>query len=116
MFTHIVTQISGRIMVLYTQVLESLKALRCKLANSLRAKYTLVYQSAASLRNRLALIVPLQKKGKPVGITKSARSRSKGNKTAQTPTVLQSTQDGLKSQGRAKQRHRHAAQVSKKGK
>lgn len=42
---------------------------------------------------------PLRKKGKPAGITKSARSRSKGSKTAQTPTAPQSTQDGLKSQG-----------------
>ena len=118
MFKHIVSQVSGRLMVLYIRVLVLLKALLLKPVNSLLARFILVFRSVANLRhrNRLALIVPLPKKGKPVGITKSARSRSKGNKTVPTPMVLQSTQDGLKSQGRAKQRHRHAAQASTKGK
>jgi hypothetical protein len=121
MFKHIVTQLSGLIMVLYTRVLALLKALLFKPANSLLAKFILVFRSVANLRrhlhrSQLALIVPLPKKGKPVGITKSARSRLKENKTVPTPTALQSTQDGLKSQGRAKRHRRPAAQVSKKGK
>jgi hypothetical protein len=120
MFKHIVTQISGLIMVLYTRALALLKALLFKPANSLLAKFILAFRSVANLRHRhrsqLALIVPLPKKGKPVGITKSARSRLKENKTVPTPTAPQSTQDGLKSQGRAKRHRRPAAQVSKKGK
>lgn len=53
------------------------------------------------------------KRGRPVGSTKSARSRSKGNKTAQIPTAVLLTQDGLKSQGHAKPRHQHAKQPLK---
>jgi hypothetical protein len=117
MFKHIVTQISGLIMVLYTRVLALLKALLFKPANSLLAKFILVFRSVANLRHRhrsqLALIVPLPKKGKPVGITKSARSRLKENKTVPTPTALKSTQDGLKSQGRAKRHRRPAKQLLK---
>ena len=120
MFKHIVTQVSGQVTALYTQALALLKALLFKPANSLLAKFILVFRSVANLRrlhrSQLALIVPLPKKGKPVGITKSARSRLKENKTVPTPTALQSTQDGLKSQGRAKRHRRPAAQVSKKGK
>jgi hypothetical protein len=165
MFTHIVSQISGRITALYTQVLASLKALRCKLVNSLLVNFTQVYQSAGSLCRQVVqtvlsikawlvslitqalstsralisakvkairlglprLITVLQihqpaptasspKRGRPVGSTKSARSRSRKNKTAQTPMVLQSTPAGLKSQGRAKQRQQPAKQTSKKGK
>jgi hypothetical protein len=56
---------------------------------------------------------PSPKKGRPVGITKSARSRSKGNKTAQTPTAPQSTQAGLKSQGLVKQLLQRAKQLLK---
>ena len=56
-----------------------------------------------------------QKKGKPVGITKSARSRSKGNKTAQTPTAPQSTPAGLKSVGLVKQLLQRVTQAFKKG-
>jgi hypothetical protein len=67
-------------------------------------------------RNQPAPTAQLQKKGKPVGITKSARSRTKGNKTAQTHTASLLTPDGLKSQGRAKQRHQRAKQELKKGK
>jgi hypothetical protein len=117
MFKHIVTQLSGRIMALYTQVLASLKALLFKPANSLLAKFILAFRSVANLRhrhrNQLALIVPLPKKGKPVGITKSARSRSKGNKTAQIPTAPQSTPAGLKSAGLAKPLRQPAKQLLK---
>jgi hypothetical protein len=56
---------------------------------------------------------PLRKRGRPVGITKSARSRSKGNKTAQIPTAPQSTQDGLKSAGLAKPLRQPAKQLLK---
>ena len=117
MFKHIVTQVSGLIMVLYTRVLALLKALLFKPANSLLAKFILAFRSVANLRHRhrsqLALIVPLPKKGKPVGITKSARSRLKENKTVPTPTALQSTQDGLKSAGLAKPLRQPAKQLLK---
>jgi hypothetical protein len=65
---------------------------------------------------QLVPIAHKQKKGKPVGITKSARSHLKENKTAQIPTAALLTPDGLKSQGRAKQRHQRAKQELKKGK
>jgi hypothetical protein len=122
MFKHIVTQINGRITALYTQALALLKALLLKPVNSLLAKFILVFRSVVNLRhrhrhrNQLALIVPLPKKGRPVGITKSARSRTKGNKTAPTPTVLQSTPAGSKSAEVAKQLRQHAKHASKKGK
>jgi hypothetical protein len=49
-------------------------------------------------RNQPAPTAQKQKKGKPVGITKSARSRTKGSKTVQTHTAAMLTQDGLKYQ------------------
>jgi hypothetical protein len=54
MFMHIVTQLSGRGMALYIQVLGWLKTQLCKLANSLRVSFSQIFQSAASLLNRLA--------------------------------------------------------------
>jgi len=53
MFMHIVTQLSGLGMALYTRVLGWLKALLCKLVNSLRVNYIRVSQSVVSLFNRL---------------------------------------------------------------
>jgi hypothetical protein len=53
MFMHIVTQLSGRGMALFTQVLGWLKALLCKLVNNLRVNSIRVYQSVISLFNRL---------------------------------------------------------------
>ena len=120
MFKHIVTQISGRIMALSTQALASLKARLLKPVSNLLAKFIQVFRSVGSQLhrrlNRLAHTAQSPKKGKPVGITKSARSRSKGSKTAPTPMVLQSTPAGLKSAEVAKQLRQHAKQASKKGK
>jgi hypothetical protein len=120
MFTHIVSQISGRITALYTQALVSLKALRCKLVSNLRVKFIQVFLSAVSrLRlhlRQLVSIVLLQKKEQLVEKTKLARSRIKESKTVQTPMAPQSTQGGLKSQGRAKRPRQPAKRASKKGK
>jgi hypothetical protein len=164
MFMHIVSQLSGRIMALFTQALASLKALLCKLVSSLLASITQAYQNVVNLLlpvvqtvlNIKALLVPLitavqsikvalinvkakvihlgqllltivrpihqpaptassPKKGRPVGITKSARSRTKGNKTAPTPTEVQSTQGGLKLPGLARQLLQRVTQTFKKG-
>jgi len=54
-----------------------------------------------------------QKKDKPAASTKSARSRSKGSKTAQTHTARQSIQAGSKSQGHAKPLRQRAKQPLK---
>ena len=54
---HIVTQLSGRIMALYSQALVWLKALRYKLANNLRANYIQVSLSVVNLWNRLVKIL-----------------------------------------------------------
>ena len=116
MFMHIVSQISGRITALYTQALVSLKALRCKLVSNLRVKSIQVYQSVASRLSQLVSIVLLQKKEQLVEKTKLARSRIKESKTVQTPMAPQSTQGGLKSQGRAKRPRQPAKRASKKGK
>jgi hypothetical protein len=117
MFKHIVTQISGRITALFTQALALLKALLLNPVGSLLAKFILVFRSVVSQLhrrlNRLAHTAQSPKKGRPVGITKSARSRSKENKTAQTPTAPKLTQAGLKSQGHAKTRRQRAKQPLK---
>jgi hypothetical protein len=55
------------------------------------------------------------RKGKPVGITKSARSPISVSKTAQTNTVSPLIQDGTKYQGRAK-RHRQRVKQPLKAK
>ena len=164
MFMHIVTQVSGRLMALYTQVLASLKELLFKPARHLLVSFILAFPNAVSLLCRVArtalntkawlvslitqvlstsralisvkvkaLLLGLQrlitvpqtlqpapttpsrKRGRPVGSTKSARSRSKGNKTAPTHTAHQSTQAGSKSQGHAKQPRQRAMNQSKKG-
>jgi hypothetical protein len=67
-------------------------------------------------RNQLVTTAQKQKSDKPVEKTKSAQSHTKENKTAQTHTAALLTQDGLKYQGRAKQRHQRAKQELKKGK
>ena len=51
---HIVTQLSGRGMALYTRALAWLKALLCKLVNNLRVNFIRAFQSAVSLCNHLA--------------------------------------------------------------
>lgn len=76
----------------------------------------LLLQTTVAQILHLAPIAQKQKKGKPVGITKSARSHLKENKTAQTHTAALLTPDGLKSQSHAKQRHQRAKQMLNKGK
>jgi hypothetical protein len=162
MFTHIVTQVSGRLTALFTQALALLKELLWLLVSYLLASCILVSLSVVKLYNLVvrivlstkallvnlitqalsinralisakvkALLLGLQrliiapqtnqaaptplsrKRGRPVGSTKSAQSRSKGSKIALTHTVPQSTQGGLKYQGHAKPHRQHAKQPSK---
>ena len=54
---HIVTQLSGRIMALYSQALGWLKVLLYKLVNNLRASYILASLSAVNLWTLLAKIL-----------------------------------------------------------
>jgi hypothetical protein len=49
MLKHIVTQVSGQVTALYTQVLASLKALLWSLVNSLRVSFIRAYQNVANL-------------------------------------------------------------------
>jgi hypothetical protein len=49
MFMHIVTQISGRLMALFTQVWALLKALLLRLVSNLPASFIRVYQNVANL-------------------------------------------------------------------
>jgi hypothetical protein len=165
MFMQIVTQVSGRLMALFTAVYTLVKAQLLLLVSKLRVSITQAFQSAVNLlRQSLHLALTLlksnplavaltkavqsikaahisvkasltqigsllqtivqtirppvptassPKKGKPVGITKSARSRTKGNKTAQTPTEAQSTPVGLKLLGHAKQLLQRVKQLLK---
>ena len=53
MFMHIVMQLSGRLMALYTQVLGWLKTQLCKLVSNLRVNFIRVFQSVVNLCNRL---------------------------------------------------------------
>jgi hypothetical protein len=57
-----------------------------------------------------------RKTAKHAASTKSGRSRSKGNKTAQIRTVPQSIQAGTKLEGLVKQHLQHANQTHKQGK
>jgi hypothetical protein len=54
---HIVTQLSGRIMALYSQALGWLKVLLYKLVNNLRASYILASLSVVNLWTLLAKIL-----------------------------------------------------------
>lgn len=122
MLVHTVLQLLGKIICRCTQALVWLKVRLWNLASNLRAKFSLIYLSVGNQlhrllhRNQLVPTAQKQKKGKPVGITKSARSHLKENKTAQTHTAALLTPDGLKYQGRAKQRHQRAKQELKRGK
>jgi hypothetical protein len=51
----IVTQISGRVMDLYSQALALIKALVCKLVNNLRVRYIQVSQSVECFYSQLVL-------------------------------------------------------------
>ena len=53
MFKHIVTQVSGQVTALYTQVLASLKALLWSLVNNLRVSFIRAYQNVVNLFNPL---------------------------------------------------------------
>ena len=81
-----------------------------------------VLQIGLLLQTTVAQILQLvptaqkQKNDKPVEKTKLVQSHTKENKTAQTHTAALLTQDGLKYQGRAKQRHQRAKQELKRGK
>jgi hypothetical protein len=115
-------QLLGRIMVLCTQVLVWLKVQLWSLVSNLRVRFFLIYLNVVNLlhrhlrhRNQPAPTAQLQKKGKPVGITKSARSRTKGNKTAQIHTASLLTPAGLKFQGRVSQLLQRVKQAFKKG-
>ena len=55
MFKHIVTQVSGQITALYTQVLVSLKALLCRLVNNLRVSFSQIYLNVVNLLHPLVL-------------------------------------------------------------
>jgi hypothetical protein len=57
MFMHIVTQLSGRVTALYTQVLGWLKALLCKLVSNLRVNF---FRASQSVVNRFNLLNPLR--------------------------------------------------------
>lgn len=122
MLVHTVSQLLGKIICRCTQALVWLKVRLWSLASNLRVRFFLIYLSVDNQlhrllhRNQLVPTAQKQKKGKPVGITKSARSHLKENKTAQTHTAALLTPDGLKYQGRAKQRHQRAKQELKKGK
>jgi hypothetical protein len=94
-----------------------------KAVQSIKVALTSVKASLIQIGSLLQTIVqtirqpaptaPSQKKGKPVGITKSARSRTKGSKTAQTPTAPLLTQAGTKLVGLVKQLPQHVKQLLK---
>jgi hypothetical protein len=94
-----------------------------KAVQSIKVALTSVKASLIQIGSLLQTIVqtirqpaptaPSQKKGKPVGITKSARSRTKENKTVQTPTAPLLTQAGLKLVGLVKQLPQHVKQLLK---
>jgi hypothetical protein len=122
MLVHTVLQLLGKIICPCTQALVWLKVRLWSLVSNLRVRFFLIYLSVGNQlhrllhRNQLAPTAQKQKKSKPVGITKSARSHLNENKTAQTHTAALLTPDGLKYQGRAKQRHQRAKQELKRGK
>ena len=111
MFKHIVMQVSGRLMALYTQALASLKALLLKLVSSLRASYTLASLSVASL---LPLLVKtlLKIKALLVSLTTQVLLIKQGLKLVATT----SGQIGQLLATTVRQIRQHAAQAFKKGK
>jgi hypothetical protein len=83
-----------------------------------KAKLTQIGQQLLIIARRirqLAITALLQRKGKVVGITKSARLHLKGNKTVQIHTANQLIQDGLKYQDHAKPPLQPAKPKLKKG-
>lgn len=55
---HIVTQVLGQIMARFLTVCTLMGTLLLQLVNSLRVRFTLIYQSAATISNPLAKIKP----------------------------------------------------------
>jgi hypothetical protein len=95
MFSHIVTQISGRITVLYTQALVSLKALLSKLVNSLRVSFSQAYLSVVNLFNPFVQTL-LKIKPLLVSLTTQVQSIKQGLKlvvttSGQIGSLLQTT-------------------------
>jgi hypothetical protein len=107
-----------KIKVLVASLITQVQSIKVELIN-VKAKAlqigSLLRTIVAQIR-QLAAISHKQKSDKPVEKTKSAQSPTSENKTVQTHTAALLTQDGLKSQGRAKQRHQRAKQELKKGK
>ena len=105
---------SNPLVVGLTKVVQSIKAAHISVKASLTQIGSLLQTIVQTIRPPVAT-ASSPKKGKPVGITKSARSRTKGNKTAQTPTEAPSTQAGLKLLGLAKRLLQRVTQTFKKG-
>jgi hypothetical protein len=163
MFTHIVTQLSGRVTALYIQALRWLKARLCKPVRHLRVSFILLSlnvgnllllpvrivlsikawivrqiirgsynnlepinakhlatqlglqpQTTAPQINQPAPIAQSRKRGRPVGSTKLAQSRSKGSKIAPIHTAPPSIVAGTKLEGLVNQHLQHAKKSSKK--
>ena len=111
MFKHIVTQVSGRLTALFTQVWVSLKARLLKLANSLRASFIQVYQSAVSLLHPLAKTL-LKTKALLANLTTQVLSIKQGLKLVATT----SGQIGQLLVTTVRQIRQHVTQALKKGK
>lgn len=119
MFMRIVMQVRGQIMAQFTRLYLLTVILLLSSAKKLRALITQAFQNVVNLlrqHSQRALTVLSQKKDRLVALIKLDLSRSKGSKIVPTRTRVQSTQDGLKLQGLAKQRPQHATKASKKGK
>jgi hypothetical protein len=82
-------------------------------ARHLATQLGLQPQTIVAQTQQPVLTAHKQKKGKPVGVTKSARSRTRKNKTVQTHTAALLTQGGLKSQGRVSQLLQRVKQLLK---
>jgi len=107
-----------KIKLLLASLIILVQSIKLELIN-VKAKVLQIGSLLQTIVAQILHLVPTaqkQKKGKPVGITKSARSHLKENKTVQTHTAALLTQDGLKSQTHAKQRHQRVKQELKKGK
>jgi hypothetical protein len=82
-------------------------------ARHLATQLGLQPQTIVAQTQQPVLTAHKQKKGKVVGVTKSARSRTRKNKTVQTHTAALLTQGGLKSQGRVSQLLQRVKQLLK---
>ena len=109
MFMHIVMQLSGRLMALYTQVLVWLKERLLKLVSSLRVSITQVYQSAVSLLPHLAKTLS-KIKALLASLTTQVLSIKAGLKLV----VTTSGQIGQLLQTTVRQIRQHVAQAFKK--